>query len=159
MNPHHFEKWYKEMELFLWDCDFARRSGGSSLRGPPPLLPMQRRLIEFVREGAPKRFAEHSLSKVWIGDFPIPPTREPSYPIDVTCQAVESFLRHSYELLTPFSVQLKERGWKFVEDGLHNPWTGEADAFPKAVGDMELPEVTIIHAPQGDHQGKSQCRN
>ncbi|KAK6841033.1 hypothetical protein PG989_005625 [Apiospora arundinis] len=67
VNPHHFEK---------------GRSGGSSLRGPPPLLPMQRRLIEFVREEAPKRFAEHSLSKVWIGDFPIPPTPEPSHPID-----------------------------------------------------------------------------
>ncbi|KAK8130419.1 hypothetical protein PG999_002799 [Apiospora kogelbergensis] len=49
---------------------------------------------------------------------------------------------------------------------MHNLWMRpsareEADAFPKAVSDIEHPEVTIFHAPQGDRpgHGQSQCRN
>lgn len=167
VNPHHIERGYKDMELFLWDCDFAKRSRGASARDPPPLLPMQRRLIEFVREEAPKRFDEYSLARVWIGDFPFLPTPDLSHPIDVTCRSLDYLLKNLYELLNPFELKLKDQGWKLVErEGMHNLWMRpsareEADAFPKAVSDIEHPEVTIFHAPQGDRpgHGQSQCRN
>ncbi|KAK8025446.1 chromo domain-containing protein [Apiospora arundinis] len=166
-NPHFFDRDYKEMELFLWDCDFGRRSRGSSLRDPPPLLPMQKRLVEFIHKEAPNRFAEHSLNRVWFGDFPIVPTLEPAHPIDATCHTLDTLLKNTYDMLPPFEGKLLERGWKPVSEGVYNLWmgsgpdsrSGEADAFPMAVGDMEHPEMMIVHAPQGDRQGPSRCRN
>ncbi|KAK8133733.1 chromo domain-containing protein [Apiospora sp. TS-2023a] len=165
VNPHFVDKEYKEMELFIWDCAFEERSRGSPAKGPP-LLPMQRRLIEFIREEAPQRFQEHFLGRVWLGDFPIEPTPEPPHPIDVTCRAVDTLVNNTYDLLPPFDAKLSQRGWKLVPKGLFSPWTGSAgngreepDQFPKAVGDMDLPERMVIHAPQGNKQGQSQCRN
>ncbi|KAK8087207.1 hypothetical protein PG994_002181 [Apiospora phragmitis] len=165
VNPHYFDKPYKEMELFLWDCAFTERSRGSSSSGPA-LLPMQRRLIDFVREEAPKRFPEHYLGKVWLGDFPLPPTPDPPYPIDVTCHAADFLIKNAYGFLPPFHVMLASSGWKRTREDVYNPWTGSADSrreetdeFPKAVGDMDQPERMIIHAPQGDKQGQSNCRN
>lgn len=168
VNPHHYDKEYKEMELFIWDCAFEERSRGSSTRGPP-LLPMQRRLIEFIREEAPKRLnSEHFLSRVWFGDFPISPTPEPPHPIDVTCRAVDTLVNHTYDLLPPFELLLSQKGWKLAPKDVFSSWMGsagngreEADEFPKAVGDMDRPERMIIHAPQGhgDKQRSTHCRN
>lgn len=165
VNPHFYEKEYKEMELFIWDCAFEERSHGSPTRGHH-LLPMQRRLIEFIREEAPKRFHEHFLSRVWLGDVPIEPTSESPYHIDVTCRAVDALVRNTYELLPPFEAYLSGRGWKLGQKDVFTPWTGsagstreEADQFPKAVGDMDRPERMVIHAPQGDKKGPSHCRN
>ncbi|KAK7948037.1 chromo domain-containing protein [Apiospora aurea] len=165
VNPHYFDKPYKEMELFLWDCGFPERSRGSSSSGPP-LVPMQRRLIEFIREETSKRFPEHFLGRVWLGDFPLPETPDPPHPIDVTCHAIDHLVKHTYDLLPPFDAKLSERGWIRVREDVYNPWIGsadsrkqEADQFPKAVGDMDQPERMIIHAPQGNKQGPSRCRN
>ncbi|KAK8094734.1 hypothetical protein PG997_001419 [Apiospora hydei] len=136
VNPHYFDKPYKEMELFLWDCGFPERSRGSSSSGPP-LLPMQRRLIEFIREEASKRFPEHFLGRVWLGDFPLPDTPDPPHPIDVTCHAVDHLVKHTIG-------RQQKTGGRPISQGGGRLGSAGADDYPRTAGNK---------------QGPSRCRN
>lgn len=113
-DPHRNRDNYTRMELLIWDSAVE----GRPFTQPGPmskLLPMQRRLIDYVGEEAPKRFAKHYLDRVWLGGFPLLPVPEPPYPLDVTRHAIEEFLLDSNTWLSAWTSKLIDIGWKQLD--------------------------------------------
>ncbi|KAI0137182.1 hypothetical protein BJ170DRAFT_573393 [Xylariales sp. AK1849] len=172
MNPHYTSHDYSRMELLIWDCAAKDRWPGEVSK--ELLLPMQQRLVEFVRQEAPKRSAGHHLQRVFVGGWNTEVNVKSPYPIDVTCRMIELFLGDARSQLPPWDKLLLERGWKFLSDGQGNPVTfsgpmtmgvttstipSKVEVFPKNKADLGQPERIIFHPASGTSLANSACTN
>lgn len=170
-DPHKNKDNYTRMELLIWDPAVEGRL--PTHPGPmSKLLPMQRRLIDYVGEEAPKRFEKHYLDRVWIGGFPLPPVPEPPYPLDVTRQAIENFVLDGNTWLNAWATKLVGVGWRQLNYDAYKAQSAtgpggsyaekahkEPETFIKAASDAGRPVRMIFHPPPGDDQVSTRCTN
>lgn len=149
VNPH-LSFPYTQMELLIWDCSANFGSSGQATRDE--LLPMQLRLIDFVRTEIPNRFSEYSLHRVFVGDRQVGAPTDSEYPVDITLQTLKTFVGDRKLWIPPYDKVMIQRGWKILVDEV-------ASDFPRIPADQEQPERIIFHPPRGDAEYRSKCKN
>ncbi|KAH8677504.1 hypothetical protein BX600DRAFT_129888 [Xylariales sp. PMI_506] len=168
MNPHVAPNTYAKMELLIWDC--AARDRWPQQPHRNHLLPMQRRLIDYVRQEAPVRFPEYTLERVWVGGWDTEGCDESPFPIDVTCNMYEAMINDRGRYVPPWERPLLAAGWKLLEGQAESatapsaPTAGPTDLpagqeFPRAPGDLAEPPRIIFHPPRGLGSPYSRCTN
>ncbi|OTB01590.1 hypothetical protein M426DRAFT_14341 [Hypoxylon sp. CI-4A] len=168
INPHY--RCFEKMELFIWDVSFEARGRGSKNR--PPLLAMQRRLINFIRDQLPLREADQSLDLVYISSKTSIQQRPGDSLLDITCQRLEEMAVNSKIWLPPFENLLPSRGWIEVpKRDWDMPNTNEQSALLEIEKqhttirrhpcDENRPERSIFHAPRPNTQAPmaTRCTN
>jgi chromo domain-containing protein 1 len=181
VDPHLNQDNYTKMELLIWDCAVGKRwpihpDRDQSIRSGE-LIPMQRRLIDFVQEQAPKRFEEYFLERVFIGGWNPPERLHAPSAIDVTCGVIRECMTNGRDILPPWDGLLLNRGWRKVNFGPQNPtappteWIGtdpslpvpasavKKGEIPKCASDLEEPERIIFHPPRSNLPLHSVCTN
>ncbi|ORY64232.1 uncharacterized protein BCR38DRAFT_210006 [Pseudomassariella vexata] len=173
VNAHKLYPGYAAMELLIWDC--AAKDRFPDQPTIEHLLPMQKRVIDFVREEAPKRFPDYHLERIWVGGFNVPVDAE--FPVDVTVMSLEEMMGNARRWLPPMEDRLQRAGWKKLIEGPAHQVPGRANdffitaplpfptgsretaGFPKCASDTLEPGRVIFHAPRGDQSGRSACTN
>ncbi|KAH9898636.1 hypothetical protein F4778DRAFT_782757 [Xylariomycetidae sp. FL2044] len=179
VNPHiHWgEDVYKDMELLIWDVSASRRENELGQSGS--LLPMQRRLANFLRAHVPQRFKGHSLTRVFLGcqtDLTFKPPEENV--LDMTCRKLKEMLDNTKKWIPPWDTLLFQIGFRQLD---RYEWSDEgivqAEGLLKTVRrdsmiakhpeiDAQKPERLIWHPPRGNDSnsnnnknGGSRCQN
>ncbi|KAI1867184.1 uncharacterized protein JN550_007236 [Neoarthrinium moseri] len=152
VNPHLNKTSYADMELLIWD--FAGRNRWPASPSPEHLLPMQRRLVDYVREAAPARFENYALKRVFVSSW-TDVDADPSCPVDVTCRTLEAIVHDRAKYVPPWEQPLIKRGWKLLGEGPAAP----RDRLYRTDSDMNEPERLIFHPARGEVDYGSACIN
>lgn len=143
------------LELLIWD-GVARWPAKPQEKH---LLPMQRKLVEAVRDELPRnpKYNGYHLQRVWVANFNMEVDADPSCPVDVACKMMEAIVdgkegRAKY--VPPWDELLLKAGWKLL-----NKAEVARPRFPHIPADDEEPERLIFHPPRGNVLTNSACTN
>lgn len=155
VNHHETDKYFGDLELLIWDCTAQL----PKVTRPAHLLPMQRKLISYVREELPKtpKHEDYRLQRVWVSNLDAEVEVDPSCPVDVTCKTMQAFVDGKVgraRFLPPHDNALVNAGWRLLREVDDGP-----PGFPRISADDEEPGRLIFHPPQGNCVSCSACTN